>query len=79
MVQEETALAWERTAGCNLNRTGAETGPDKLGEGESSGLSVSSFAFAVAAAHDSSESLALAAADSGLFYSRPVPSARCRC
>ena len=70
MVQEETALAWERTAGCNLNRTGAETGPDKLGEGESSGLSVSSFAFAVAAAHDSSESLALAAADSGLFYSR---------
>lgn len=70
MVQEETALAWERTAGCHLNRTGADLGTDQPGEGESSGLSVSSFAFAAAAAQDSSESLALAAADSGLFYSR---------
>lgn len=70
MVQEETALAWERTAGCHLNRTGAEVGTDIPGEGESSGLSVSSFAFAAAAAHGSSESLGLAAADSGLFFSR---------
>lgn len=70
MVQEETALAWERAAGCHLNRTGAETGTDKPGECESGGLSVSSFAFAAAAAHGSSELLALAAADSGLFFSR---------
>ncbi len=70
MVQEETALVWELTAGFHLNQSGAEIGTDQPIEGESSGLSVSSFAFAAAAAHGSPESLALAAADSGLFFSR---------
>ena len=70
MVQEETALAWEPAKSFHLNQSGAEIGTDQPRECDNGGLSVTSFAFAAATAHGSSEPLALAAADSGLFISR---------